>query len=74
MNTTAYGLSSLSEAEMSGICGGADNFARDAGQFLGGAASYGASHLNLVTGVNILLPGSGILICLIAGMSAAVNQ
>jgi len=59
---------------MSGVCGGADSFARDAGQFLGGVAGYGANHLPLMIGVSVLLPGTGILLCLIAGVSAAVNQ
>jgi hypothetical protein len=63
----------MSEAEMSAVCGG-DTFARDAGQFLGGAFGFLHEHPIGCATATMLFPPAGLLMALVAGVEAAVDN
>jgi hypothetical protein len=74
MKTTHCELRCLSDLEMACVCGGGDTFARDAGQFIGGAAGYGYDHPYAVAGASLLFPCGGAFLCLAAGLAAAISK
>ncbi len=63
----------MSEAETAAVCGG-DTFARDAGQFIGGALGYVHDHAILCSTATMILPPAGLLMALVAGVNAAINN
>ena len=74
MRTTSCELGSLSETEMSGICGVADTFARDAGQFIGGALGFIHDNPMTFSTACMILPPGGFLLSIIAGVQAAAGN
>jgi hypothetical protein len=74
MKTIQCDLSCLSELEMSCVCGGGDSFARDVGQFIGGALGFGYSHPYAVAGAGLIVLGGGGLLCIAAGVAAAIDR
>jgi hypothetical protein len=74
MKTTFGDLGGLSEVEMSRICGGSDSFARDAGQFIGGALGFVHDNPMTFSTACMIIPPGGFLLAIIAGAQAAAGN
>ena len=73
MKKTYCALNPMTEAEMAAVCGG-DSFARDAGQFIGGMLGFVHDHPILGSTATMILPPAGLLMAVVAGVCAAVDN
>ncbi len=74
MKTTCEDMSLLPETALAGVVGGAETFARDAGQFAGGALGYVRDHPIVFSTASMILPPAGFLLAIAAGLAEAVER